>query len=90
MKKPRLGLAAASASAGTVSLMKPLGPNFVYNGFGGSERADPFAKDFDEEEESVLKNNNVPISSSSTATTKTISINNRLKSGGLRNFKLNK
>ena len=69
--------------------MKPLAPNFVYNGFGGSERADPFAKDPNDDDLFDIKHSTAaPVSTSSTV--KTSSVNHRLKSGGLRNFKLTK
>ena len=44
---------AASASAGSASLMKPLGANYVFNGFGGSEKADPFARQQEDDDDDV-------------------------------------
>lgn len=80
-------MSSASAGAKAVS-MKPLAPNFVFNGFGGSERVDPFSNNSDDE---TTEEASRPQSKESVVpTSKLSSINNRLKSGGLRNFKLAK
>ena len=66
--------------------MKLLPSNYVYNGFGGSERVDPFENKSDDECAivSVDTKEDAEVKPAST------SINNRLKAGGLRNFKLTK
>lgn len=66
--------------------MKSLPPNYVFNGFGGSERVDPFDNKSDDECAivSVDTKEDTEVKPSST------SINNRLKAGGLRNFKITK
>ncbi|XP_030386932.1 E3 ubiquitin-protein ligase TRAIP [Scaptodrosophila lebanonensis] len=72
LKKPRLLL------GGTTTTMKPLSSNFVFNGFGGSEKIDPFAERAEEE---AVATTSKPIPKN---------INDRLKAGALRNFKLSK
>ncbi|XP_059226027.1 E3 ubiquitin-protein ligase TRAIP [Stomoxys calcitrans] len=86
-KKPRLGL--TSSTLGTMGAsMKPLASNYVFNGFGGSERVDPFAKDTTDDDD-IMEIEQKQSTDSAVPTTK-LSINNRLKTGGLRNFKLAK
>ncbi|XP_073813883.1 TRAF interacting protein no poles [Musca autumnalis] len=87
-KKPRLGLSAAGAAGAKTSSMKPLGPNFVFNGFGGSERVDPFADASDDSD--VIEVESKSSTTESTVPSTKLSIHNRLKTGGLRNFKLAK
>ncbi|XP_061402466.1 E3 ubiquitin-protein ligase TRAIP-like [Musca vetustissima] len=88
-KKPRLGLSAAAGAGAKTSSMKPLGPNFVFNGFGGSERVDPFAESNDNDDVIEIDAKSSEAESNAVPSTK-LSIHNRLKTGGLRNFKLAK
>ncbi|XP_005190537.2 E3 ubiquitin-protein ligase TRAIP [Musca domestica] len=87
-KKPRMGLSAAAGAGAKTSSMKPLGPNFVFNGFGGSERVDPFAENSDDSD--VIEIDPKASETESTVPSTKLSIHNRLKTGGLRNFKLTK
>lgn len=84
-----MDLAAGSSSAST---MKPLAPNMVFNGFGGSERVDPFERNLNSDDECQVISESKE--QTETKTTKpvapTTSIHSRLKAGGLRNFKLTK
>ncbi|XP_017148295.1 E3 ubiquitin-protein ligase TRAIP [Drosophila miranda] len=73
-KKPRLML--GSGSSGVAATM---GTNFVYNGMGGSEKIDPFAQRA--EEESRANGVQAPLARN---------VNQRLKAGTLRNFKIGK
>lgn len=66
--------------------MKLLPPNYVFNGFGGSERVDPFENKSDDECTIV----SVDTKEDAEVKPPSTSINNRLKTGGLRNFKLTK
>ncbi|KAM7343133.1 TRAF interacting protein no poles [Cochliomyia hominivorax] len=88
-KKPRMDLAASASSSAT---MKPLAPNFVFNGFGGSERVDPFERNLNSDDECqiVTENKEKTESVKPKLPAPATSINNRLKAGGLRNFKLTK
>ncbi|XP_037808782.1 E3 ubiquitin-protein ligase TRAIP [Lucilia sericata] len=89
LKKPRLDLAASSGSSG--STMKPLAPNFVFNGFGGSERVDPFESKLNSDDDcQVVSETKEQTEVKPTKPAPTSSIHSRLKSGGLRNFKLTK
>ncbi|SPP75899.1 E3 ubiquitin-protein ligase TRAIP [Drosophila guanche] len=74
-KKPRLLL--GSSSSGVAATM---GSNFVYNGMGGSEKIDPFAQRTEEESQA----------NSAQAPPLSKNVNQRLKAGTLRNFKLGK
>lgn len=83
-----MGLSAAAGAGAKTSSMKPLGPNFVFNGFGGSERVDPFAENSDDSD--VIEIDPKASETESTVPSTKLSIHNRLKTGGLRNFKLTK
>lgn len=61
-------------------------PNYVFNGYGGSDRVDPFENKSDDECIVVSDNAKAETAIKPTST----SINNRLKAGGLRNVKLTK
>ncbi|XP_075167410.1 TRAF interacting protein no poles [Haematobia irritans] len=87
-KKPRLGLTSSSLAASTLA-MKPLASNYVFNGFGGSERIDPFSKDM-ENDDDIVEITDQKLSTEGVIPTTKLSLNNRLKKGGLRNFKLAK
>ncbi|XP_065368519.1 E3 ubiquitin-protein ligase TRAIP [Calliphora vicina] len=89
LKKPRLDLASSSGTSG--STMKPLGPNFVFNGFGGSERVDPFERNVNSDDDcQVVTETKEQDEVKQKPTVPTTSIHSRLKTGGLRNFKLTK
>lgn len=87
LKKPRLDLVSNLSSAGCT--MKPLASNMVFNGFGGSERVDPFDHALSSDDDCRIgkaKEQN----ESKQKPASTSSLNTRFKSGGLRNFKLTK
>ncbi|XP_017079292.1 E3 ubiquitin-protein ligase TRAIP [Drosophila eugracilis] len=75
-KKPRLLLGSSSSTG----LAATTGSNFVFNGMGGSEKVDPFAQ---RAEEDGLTGSKPPVALSR-------NLNQRLKSGSLRNFNLGK
>lgn len=72
--------------------------NFVFNGYGGSEKVSIFdiSSDIDDEESSetdeVERKRKVKVQSSTLRLIKpkTISLDHRLKTGGLRNFQIDK
>ncbi|KAH8401637.1 hypothetical protein KR009_006945 [Drosophila setifemur] len=76
-KKPRLLLGSSSSTG----LAATTSSNFVFNGMGGSEKIDPFAQRAEEENLQDNGRSSVPLARN---------VNQRLKAGSLRNFKLGK
>lgn len=70
--------------------MKPLAHNFVFNGFGGSERVDPFERDLNYDNDCQVISETKEQTHVKSKPAATTSIHSRLKAGGLRNFKLAK
>uniref|UniRef100_A0A1B0B6E9 RING-type domain-containing protein n=1 Tax=Glossina palpalis gambiensis TaxID=67801 RepID=A0A1B0B6E9_9MUSC len=82
-KKPRIGVIAAAANG--ASIIQTKDSNFVSNGFGGSERINPFEQSVNGIiiEEVTKEDANIPSTTGS-------NVNKRLKTRCLRNFKVTK